>query len=66
MSGETTIILAVFLPLAGALGSAAAGRWPNLREAVTLATAGALTINVWSLLPAMLWIYFATGTLYFT
>ena len=53
MSGETTIILAVFLPLAGALGIAAAGRWPNLREAVTLATAGALTINVWSLLPAV-------------
>jgi len=53
MSGEATVILAVFLPLAGALGIAAAGRWPNLREAVTLATAGALTINVWSLLPAV-------------
>ena len=49
MSGATAIALAIFLPLGGALGIAVAGRWPNLREAVTLVTAIALFLIVGSL-----------------
>jgi multicomponent Na+:H+ antiporter subunit D len=39
---SAAILIALGLPLAGALGIALAGRWPNLREGVTLATAAAL------------------------
>ena len=53
MSGDWQVLLAIFLPLLGALGIAAAGRWPNLRESVTLVTAVSLTVIVWSLLPAV-------------
>lgn len=42
MSSVTLIELAVLLPLAGALLIVLAGRSPNLREAVTLTTGGAL------------------------
>lgn len=49
MSGSTAILLALFLPLAGALGIVLVGRWPNLREAVTLATGVALFLIVGSL-----------------
>jgi len=49
------IALALLLPLAGAVGIALAGRVnPNLREAVTLVTAGALAWNVWGLLPELM------------
>lgn len=52
---QNTVIAALALPLAGALGIAIAGRiGDNLRETVTLATAGALAWNVWSLLPAVM------------
>jgi multicomponent Na+:H+ antiporter subunit D len=55
MSVESTILFALMLPLAGAVGIALAARInANLREAVTLATAGGLAAAVWSLLPAVL------------
>ena len=46
MSGETLILLALALPLAGALFIGATGRFENLREAVTLTTAAALFMTV--------------------
>jgi multicomponent Na+:H+ antiporter subunit D len=54
VSGDLQILLAIGLPLLGALGIAAASRFPNLRETVTLATAVSLTTVVWSLLPAVM------------
>jgi multicomponent Na+:H+ antiporter subunit D len=39
MGQEWAIVVAVVLPLAGAFGVAATGRWPNLREAITLLSA---------------------------
>ena len=39
MTPESAVLLSVVLPLLGAIGVVAAGRWPNLRETVTLATA---------------------------
>jgi multicomponent Na+:H+ antiporter subunit D len=46
-----TILLSLLIPFVGAFGVALAGRWPNLRETVTLTTAVLLAANVWSLLP---------------
>jgi multicomponent Na+:H+ antiporter subunit D len=43
--------LAFWLPLAGAVLIALTGRHPNLRETVTLATAGTLAVLVFSLVP---------------
>jgi multicomponent Na+:H+ antiporter subunit D len=40
------IVLAILIPLAGALVISRLGRWPNLRETATLVTAGALFIDV--------------------
>jgi multicomponent Na+:H+ antiporter subunit D len=54
MSPEAAILAALGLPLAGALGIAAAHRSPNLREAVTLATALALAGAVLNLLEPVL------------
>jgi multicomponent Na+:H+ antiporter subunit D len=55
MSAETSIILALLLPLAGAIGIALTGRISaNLRETVTLFTAAGLAYAVWSMLPAVL------------
>ncbi|MDH3895429.1 MAG: proton-conducting transporter membrane subunit, partial [Chromatiales bacterium] len=55
MNGGSTIILALLLPLGGAVAIALAGRISaNLRETVTLATAGGLAMTVWSLLPAVM------------
>ncbi|MEE4237626.1 MAG: monovalent cation/H+ antiporter subunit D family protein [Anderseniella sp.] len=48
-----TILLALVIPFIGAFGVALAGRWPNVRETVTLTTAVLLAVNVWSLLPAV-------------
>jgi len=45
---------ALLIPVAGAAGIALAGRWPNLREAVTLATASLLLACVLGLLPTVL------------
>jgi len=55
MSAADAIALAMILPLAGAVGIAFAGRInPNLRESVTLATAGTLAWTVWSLAPELM------------
>ncbi len=55
MSAQAAILFALALPLAGALGIALAGRISaNLREAVTMVTAGGLAVTVWSLLPAVM------------
>ena len=53
MSDTTSIVLALVLPLAGAVLIALAGRRPNLRETVTLVTAAALMASVWRLFPAV-------------
>ncbi|MDP9198956.1 MAG: monovalent cation/H+ antiporter subunit D family protein, partial [Pseudomonadota bacterium] len=54
MTAEALILLALFLPLAGGLGIALAHGRPNLREAVSLATAAGLALAVWSLLPEVM------------
>ncbi len=54
MTAENTILLALVLPVAGAVGIALAGRvGANLRETVTMLTAFTLCGTVWSLLPAV-------------
>ena len=47
------LIFCVALPLAGAALVVALGRWPNLREAASLATGGWLFLEVLALLPAV-------------
>jgi multicomponent Na+:H+ antiporter subunit D len=47
------ILLSMFLPLAGALLIAMSGRWPNVREGVTLVTATLLFLTVLSLVPTV-------------
>ncbi len=54
MSADTTIQLTLFLPLLGALLIGLADRHPNLRETVTLLTAGLLFMLTASLLPGVL------------
>ena len=54
MNGEALILVALGLPLLGAVGIALAGRQPNLREAVTLVTALALFACVIQLLEPVL------------
>ncbi|MEX1206012.1 MAG: monovalent cation/H+ antiporter subunit D family protein [Dongiaceae bacterium] len=54
MSPETTVAAAPLLPLVGAVLIWLAGRRPNLREGVTLVTAGLLFLAVASLLPTVL------------
>lgn len=51
MSGATAIILTLAIPLIGAALIALCGRWPNLREGVTLVTAVLLFLTVISLVP---------------
>ncbi len=53
MSEAATILWCIALPLAAAVPIAALGRMPNLREAVTLATAGVLFVSVATLAPAV-------------
>ncbi|MBT8041486.1 MAG: monovalent cation/H+ antiporter subunit D family protein [Xanthomonadales bacterium] len=54
MSPDSLILAALIVPLAGAVLIGLAGRFsPNLREAVTLVTAGLLIFVVWSLLPTV-------------
>jgi len=48
------IIAALLLPAAGAAGVALAGRWPNLREGVTLCTSALLFAAVLALTPTVL------------
>ncbi len=54
MTGAWDLPAFVLLPLVGALLVAAAGRRPNLREAVTLVTAVTLALLVWARLPDLL------------
>ena len=55
MTPESTILAAICLPLAGALAIGLAGRVSaNLRESVTMVTAGTLAWLVWSLLPTLM------------
>jgi len=54
LASETLILLALCLPALGAFGIAAAGRIPNLREAVTLSAAGANFVVVMTLLGRVL------------
>ncbi|MBK0398085.1 monovalent cation/H+ antiporter subunit D family protein [Limibaculum sp. M0105] len=54
MTSTLLMDIALLLPFAGAIGIWLAGRWPNLREAVTLATAGGLFIVVITLLMRVL------------
>ncbi len=54
MTPETLMILAVALPLAGALLIGLTGGSPNVREAVTLTTAVSLFVCVASLVPEVL------------
>lgn len=53
MTAPSPLALAL-LPAAGAVGIGLTGRWPNLREAVTLLTAAALFVGVLLLAPAVL------------
>ena len=46
MSDAQLLLLAVMLPFAGAAGVMISGRWPNLREAVTLLTAASVCLVV--------------------
>jgi len=55
VSSSTAILVALALPLVGALGIALAARiGNNVREGVTLLTAGALAWTVWGLLPELM------------
>jgi multicomponent Na+:H+ antiporter subunit D len=54
VSGAQLIAAALLVPAAGGIGIALAGRWPNLRETVTLAAAAALLACVLGLLPLVL------------
>jgi len=51
VSGATAVLLTLAIPLVGAVLIALCGRWPNLRESVTLATAVLLFLTVISLVP---------------
>lgn len=50
----SALLIAMLVPLLGAVGIAAAHRSPNVRETVTLVTAGGLFVVVASLLPQVL------------
>ena len=55
MNAQDAILVALALPLVGALGIALAGRiHSNLREAVTLLTAGGLALTVWQIAPVIM------------
>ncbi len=54
MSAVQLLIAGLAIPAAGAIGIALAGRWPNVRESVTLASAAALFAAVLGLLPTVL------------
>jgi multicomponent Na+:H+ antiporter subunit D len=55
MNGSSLILLALVVPLLGAVGIAAASRFgANARESATLLTAGALAWTVWSLVPELM------------
>lgn len=51
---ESTLIWILLTPLVGALAVLLTGRWPNLREAVSLITGGALIAQVMTLISPVL------------
>jgi multicomponent Na+:H+ antiporter subunit D len=51
MSGDILILLALAIPTVGAVLIVLTGSIPNLRETVTLVTAGLLAIDVYSMVP---------------
>ena len=53
VSEPDAIFYALTIPLLGAVGIALTGRWPNIRETVTLTTAVAVAAIVWSLIPTL-------------
>ena len=53
MPPETAIALSLIIPLAGAVLISLCDRWPNLRETVTLVTAGTLFLTVLQILPVV-------------
>ncbi len=54
MTRSLALQLCLLVPLLGAAGIVAAGRWPNLRETVTLVTAGSLFAAVLAVLVGLL------------
>jgi multicomponent Na+:H+ antiporter subunit D len=54
MASDSLVLLAILLPALGAAGILAAGRWPDLREGVTLGTAGVTFLVVLELLGRVL------------
>ena len=54
MNTATAMQLCLLVPALGAAGIVAAGRWPNLRETVTLVTAAALFVSVLAVLAGLL------------
>ena len=54
MSASDAIVVSLWLPLLGAVVIGLVGRWPNVRESVTLVTASALAYVVWSLVPEIM------------
>ncbi len=54
MSPTTAIVTALVMPILGAIGISLAGRFPNLREGITLATAIGLFACVLQLLDPVL------------
>ena len=54
MNPEMTVLTSLTTPLIGALLIALSGRWPNLRETVTLITAATLFMLVASLYPIVM------------
>ena len=53
MNPAPAILLSLFIPLAGAVLISLSGRWPNVREGVTLVTATLLFLTVASLVPTV-------------
>ena len=51
---EPILVWIVLTPLVGALAVVLTGRWPNLRETVSLITGGALIVQVATLVPPVL------------
>lgn len=54
MTPETLLLLALAIPAVAGLGIALTGRWPNLREGVTLVAAAALLGTVGSIVPEVM------------
>jgi len=53
-TADDAILVALLVPVLGAIGIALAHRWPNLREGITLTTAAALLACVLTILPSVL------------